>query len=315
MKKKSLLAYLVLFVFVTTACNFPNVSAPATVDDSPIHTLVAETLVAQLTQDALEQSNLSAAESQTPLPDDQDQPPAATLPPTDTATLPPPTNTPTITPTPTSSAPMIIVSVNTNCRTGPGKIYDMLGALLVGETAKVLGKADSGDYWVIENHDAAGNCWLWGEYATVTGDTSTLPVLTPPPSPTPSSTPTPALDFTVAYENSHSCGAIEYMTFYVKNTGPTTLESVKVVIVELSSSTTLFDGFTDVPFVATALGCPPDLNNIGPGAAAFIAVSIGASPPPPPNPGDHEATITICSQDGLTGFCLTKVVVFTIPSP
>ena len=308
MKNKCLLAYLVLFVFIVTACNIPNASTPVVVDDRQIHTLVAETLVAQ--QDALEQSGLSAEEAQTPSLDSQDQPQTATIPPTDTAT-PPPTNTPTITPTPTASDPMIIVSVNTNCRTGPGKNYDMLGALLVGETAKVLGKVDFGNYWVIKNPDAAGNCWLWGEYATVTGDTSTLPILTPPPTPTPSLTPTPALDFSVAYENFHSCGAIEHITFYVGNTGTTTLESAKVVIVELSSSNTLFDGYTDVPFVATALGCPPELNNIGPGAAAFIAVGVVASP----NPGDHEATITICSQDGLTGFCVTKVVVFTIPSP
>jgi hypothetical protein len=48
------------------------------------------------------------------------------------------TLTPSSTLTPTESKPMISVSVDTNCRTGPGKIYDWIGALLVGEEAEVV---------------------------------------------------------------------------------------------------------------------------------------------------------------------------------
>lgn len=107
------------------------------------------------------------------------------------------TLTPTISLTPTSEVPTVSVSVDTNCRFGPGNVYQYLGALLVGESAEVVARNSAGTYWYIRNPDIAGEfCWLWGEYATVSGDTTRLPVFTPPPTPT--FTPVP---FTVVAVN------------------------------------------------------------------------------------------------------------------
>ena len=107
-----------------------------------------------------------------------------------------PTDTPTITPTFTPSVPMVTVSQNTNCRTGPGVVYDLIGGLLIGEEAVVVGKYSAGNYWIINNPDSSGTCWLWGQYATVTGNSAGLPEYTPPPTPTitptPTFTPTPS---------------------------------------------------------------------------------------------------------------------------
>jgi len=114
--------------------------------------------------------------------------PAATQIPSSTSF---PTDIPTITLTATPTVPMATVSVNTNCRTGPGVVYDLIGALLVGEQAVVVGKFSAGNYWIINNPDSSGTCWLWGEYATVTGNTAGLPEYTQPPTPTPTNTPTP----------------------------------------------------------------------------------------------------------------------------
>jgi len=108
-----------------------------------------------------------------------------------------PTDTPSITPTSTSSVPMVTVSQNTNCRTGPGLVYDLVGGLLVGEQAVIVGKYSAGNYWIVNNPDAAGTCWLWGQYATVTGNTAGLPEYTPPPTPTPTNTPTPTFTPTI----------------------------------------------------------------------------------------------------------------------
>lgn len=108
------------------------------------------------------------------------------------------TFTPTITLTATPSVPMVSVSVNTNCRTGPGMVYELIGGLFVGEKAVVVGKYSSGNYWIINNPDQAGTCWLWGEYATVIGSTAGLPEFTPPPTPTPSITPSPTITLTPA---------------------------------------------------------------------------------------------------------------------
>lgn len=92
-----------------------------------------------------------------------------------------PTNTPI--PPPVSGPPMVSVSQNTNCRAGPAVAYDHRYDMLIGKTAEVVGRSADGEYWVINRPDGRGQCWLWDEYATVTGDTSKIPVMTPPPPP------------------------------------------------------------------------------------------------------------------------------------
>ena len=94
----------------------------------------------------------------------------------------------TLTPTPiytsTPAVPIIEVSLDTNCRLGPGKVYDMVGALLVGETTEILARGSILNYWVVDNPDYPGHeCWLWGKYATVSGDTSHLPIRSGAPTP------------------------------------------------------------------------------------------------------------------------------------
>ena len=96
----------------------------------------------------------------------------------------------TITPTPTQSIPQVKVDVDTNCRVGPGEVYDIVGGLLVGETGEVVGRYEDGNYWIINNPDRSGECWIWGYYATVEGPLDELPYFTQPPTPTPTITPT-----------------------------------------------------------------------------------------------------------------------------
>lgn len=109
--------------------------------------------------------------------------------PTETAT-PEFTSTPELTSTP--SVPTVSVSVNTNCRTGPSTQYDLVGGLNVGQTAEVVGKNSAvANYWVVRLSGGAV-CWLWGQHATVSGNTANLPEYPVPPTPTPSLTPTPA---------------------------------------------------------------------------------------------------------------------------
>lgn len=102
-------------------------------------------------------------------------------------------------PTSTPSVPQVTVSTNTNCRVGPGVVYDLIDALVIGQTGEVVGK-NSGvpNYWVIKRPSGSGTCWLWGEYATVSGNTANLPEYPVPPTPTPSATPTPTATATLA---------------------------------------------------------------------------------------------------------------------
>jgi uncharacterized protein YgiM (DUF1202 family) len=171
---------LALFIFVliliSVACNLPSETL-GTVTDS-----TATPIPDSQTQPAPDDQELTS-----PNPE-----PSGTSTHTNTPT---PSNTPTITLTATPSTPMVSVSTNTNCRTGPGVVYDLLTTLLVGEEAEVVGKYTTSNppHWIIKKGGIT--CWLWGEYATVVGDTNNLPEMVPPPTPTPSptATPTPSL--------------------------------------------------------------------------------------------------------------------------
>jgi uncharacterized protein YgiM (DUF1202 family) len=109
---------------------------------------------------------------------------------TEEATPLPNTETPTQMPSATNAVPMAMVSENTNCRTGPGVIYDWVSILMVGQKAEVVARSADGSYWVIQNPEGAGTCWLWGYYATVEGSTANLPVWDAPPTPTSPPLPT-----------------------------------------------------------------------------------------------------------------------------
>lgn len=104
------------------------------------------------------------------------------------------TATPEFTPTPaitgTPIVPEVRVSQNTNCRTGPGIAYDNIGSLLIGQVGIVVGKNTSTGYWIINNPGKTGTCWLFPQYATVSGNTANLQEYPIPPTPTPSPTPT-----------------------------------------------------------------------------------------------------------------------------
>ncbi len=151
-----------------------------------------------------------------------------------------PTSTPIPSDTTTPSALMVSVSLATNCRTGPGNAYDMIGALPVGKSAEVVGKDAYGQYWIIKNPNNPGTCWLWGKYATVTGDTSQLPVIAapptptlPPPMPTPTKTHPPSMVTAVSITMPHSiyhvgnnnpdCSFNSHFTYSITADGPVTV--------------------------------------------------------------------------------------------
>jgi hypothetical protein len=175
------------------ACNLLDTSETILSPEQLAQTAIAETVAVEQHVQTVVAQTLAASGVK-----DTDQPEATLVPePTSTQTPDPTiTSSATITLTPTPEKPMVSVSVNTNCRTGPGQQFDLAGALLVGEQAEVVGVYPDGDYWIIKNLRRGGECWLWGNYATVVGQTAGLPVFTSPPTPTPSFTPTPVYNWT-----------------------------------------------------------------------------------------------------------------------
>jgi hypothetical protein len=199
---KVLLMCLVVLTLSLPACSLFDTGEATLSPEQLAQTAIAETVAVEHSVQTIVAQTLAASGVT-----DTDQPEATLAPePTNTQPLEPSiTLTPTIALTPTPEKPMVSVSVNTNCRTGPGQQFDLVGSLLVGEQAEVVGVYPDGDYWVIKNPRRAGECWLWGNYATVVGQITGLPTYTSPPTPTPtpSFTPTPNYNWTGSWITSH----------------------------------------------------------------------------------------------------------------
>ena len=303
LKRTSLpLLLLLLGVF---ACALPEITVT---DPSANGTSVAQTIdfIIMMTQNAAEQ-NVDVVSSDTPtalpsLTATWTAEPTFTLPPTLTLT---PTFTPTFLPSPTPIAPMISVSVPTNCRVGPGKVYRQVGALLVGQTVQVYARTADSSYWYIRNPDSPTDfCWVWGEYATVTGLVSPLPVFTPPPTPTATNTATPSPAFEASFEGEDSCSGW-WVDFLVKNTGSMTFKSISLTVRDTATDITvarISDGFTDNTACSST-----DRDTLLPGKKVVVS-----SPGFTYDVNDHKlkATLTLCTQTGLNGMCVTDTLSF-----
>jgi len=198
--------------------------------------------------------------------------------------------------------PLISVSVPTNCRVGPGRAYDRVGALLVGEFAEVFGRDLGGNYWYIRNPDnSSGFCWLWGEYATLAGNTQALPVFTPPP------TPTPAPAFVADYSGLEACaGTGWWVEIRLENTGGLTFRSILLAVADTTSNTTV--SLSDNKFT-NVNGCSSSdsRNTLIPGEKMVVSSPVFSYDPTGHN---FRATITLCSDINVNGTCITRIVEF-----
>ncbi len=110
-----------------------------------------------------------------------DVPITATFSPVPTLTKVTPTVGATATITPTYSVPMLTLREQTNCRTGPGQSYDLLFAYVKGAKREIIGYFPETNYWLIKAPESkTGQCWIWGEYADLTGSYWVVPTVTAP---------------------------------------------------------------------------------------------------------------------------------------
>lgn len=299
-----LMMMLILAVAVQ-ACAAYGAGVP---DPAAASTAAAETVIAGFVETALSQTLLPAPQESTPsfTPGPAILSETPTLVPTETLT---PTQIWTATPvfTYTPVVPRISVSVPTNCRVGPGKVYRMVGAILVGESAEVYGRDPTGQYWYIRNPNSHTEfCWAWGEYATVSGDTSRLPVHTPPPTPRPTFTSTPAPYFTFAYTRMETCTGW-WPEFELENTGSIPFKSIGISVRDTVTDTVVAiyeDGFENLD------GCSSSSIK---DTLAVGKTRVVSGPPFKYNPTGHKlhATIILCSDTDQKGLCVTQAINFT----
>ena len=201
-----------------------------------------------------------------------------------------PTGTPSPTPSPgITSTPELAyltgkVTKNTNCRSGPKDVYELVHILKKGDTVTLLGKNPESTFWFVrwQNGDVY-ECWMWDEYVSADGPAENLPVLTPPPS------PAPFLAFVVSYKNTSGETKVNV---YLRNSGNIPLASYSATFKDTITGQSLAktsDSFGNMASVSAG-----NITTIS--SPAFNLSTIG-----------HTMTVSVkaCTQDGLTGKCST----------
>lgn len=89
-----------------------------------------------------------------------------------------PTITPTATPQISLASPK---DQPVNCRFGPDTSYAIIGALIVGRQAEIIGKNMDITWLYVRNpSDPSTNCWLYVDFINIVGNVELLPVVGPP---------------------------------------------------------------------------------------------------------------------------------------
>ncbi len=158
-----------------SACTGATTPAP-TPDVAAIQTQAAQTVVAEITENAPPPPTQAAPAAPTPTPE---------LP----GPVPDPAIPVAILPAPASGDPTATANFNTLVYSGPGDMYALYGVLLGSRQAIVVGKNDEATWWAISVPSASiGSGWVSAEWVTVS-NANGMPVLPTPPVP-----PTTALD-------------------------------------------------------------------------------------------------------------------------
>ncbi len=254
---------------------------------------------------ALTSCNMPANNPAVDVPTQTDLP-TATQPPVATET-PLPSDTPTATATetpvsepsetPTPEVPKAEVVRETNCRIGPGGLYDLVAKYPVGQALEVVAKDLGGGYWFVRNPDKSEEpCYLLAQNIKITGDTSALPQLTPLPSPT-------AMPyFEVAFKKLDTCEGQDYALFTIENVGSVPFRSVyiKVTSPKGDSVEQVMNAFD----LKTRCVLAKNIAPLDPGASGYVYS-------PPFTWSGHsifKAVIMACTEKNLKGTCVTQSV-------
>jgi len=197
----------------------------------------------------------------------------------------------------------VSVSAITNCRSGPGRDFDLVATLQAGDSTQVVARTTAPSYLLVRTPGTtSGVCWLWDEYATVLGDLSILPAATPP------STPTPQPAFSVTYLNMITCGDRSFR-FEIKSSSDVTWRSLRIVITDTVTSTTVtytsndFKDYSGCTLTNTLV----DLEKGETGVVVNEAPADFSY-----NPAGHvmKAVFTLFENDGLAGHSESTTITF-----
>ncbi|MFQ5922898.1 MAG: SdrD B-like domain-containing protein [Anaerolineales bacterium] len=81
--------------------------------------------------------------------------------------------------------PHVTAVTDTNCRAGPGTVYEVVGYLLEGESALVHGRDEEGVWWWVQLPMRLDDCWVTDVTVNINFSVDELPYVPAPPTPIP----------------------------------------------------------------------------------------------------------------------------------
>lgn len=286
--KRITLLVLISILLTATACS-GNATQAAPLEAEDLQTLVAGTLTAAAVE--LGQTMTAAV--------------TATFTPTITftATLPP-------TQAPTTAPVTLTTNGNVHCRKGASTTFPSITIIPAGTVVEVIARNPGNDFFYVRAAESeTGACWIWGQYASLNGDSNTLPVFTPVPTPLPTATntPPPTAVFTAQFTGLTACneGGKPYAAnFLITNTGALTLQSIRINATDMekhsSNSFTRWSGGAVHSVMA----------EIPSGSSMTVSTCKPGGFSSSPSGKNITAEITICTLDDLKGACSSQSLLF-----
>jgi len=213
------------------------------------------------------------------------------------------TITPTVGPSESATPDVVLGQVNkqTNCRTGPGAIYDLVATYSAKTNLQIVAQDLGGGYIFVQNPaNPTEACWIPAGNITTTADLSALPAYTPLPSPTASPS------FTIQYKNMDKCKSNLFTRFVVVNTGSVPFRSAYVKVTNTKSNEVTQQA---VNAFDMTVGCivAKNIAPLGPGQTGYLQSELFQK-----NPSGQKmhAVIQVCTEQALKGVCVTQTLDF-----
>ncbi len=219
---------------------------------------------------------------------------------TSTSTQPPP-------PSPTS-LPQVFVAGDTNCRTGPSNHYDWKTLVRSGQSVVVVGQSTNNYYWVIENPNGSGTCWLWKAYTTLVSPVDRLPIFASPPTKTPTRTPTPTPTPGARFQFSQvtQCNNQDVLVIMVFNSSRRTLQDWRARLFNLPGKILQIE-YQAEQFSHDINECRLTINSL-----SFREIAYMVVPFDPSAASDFYVEVEACSYTGPERDCSYDTIEFNV---
>jgi hypothetical protein len=199
----------------------------------------------------------------------------------------------------TVEAPKAKVNRETNCRVGPGGMYDLVATYQAGQVLDIIATGLAQGYWFVQNPDKPEEqCYLPAQNVTISGDTSALPKFTPQPS------PTPPPYFEAKFKKLDTCNGNRFANFSVENTGNIDFRSAYIRVTDTKAGKSVEQALNVFDLY---VGCilAKNISPLDPGETGYV-------PSPALTWNIHEdklkAVIMLCTEKDLKGVCVTRTL-------